>query len=314
MIPKVSVIILTYNRAELLKSAITSVLNQTFQDFEIIIVDDASKDNTQEALSHFNDARLKYIRHEMNEGEGKSRNTGINNANGEFIAFLDDDDEWLPEKLKLQVDMLDNDPTIGAVYTGCICIDKRSGNVDSLKIPSKRGDIFQELLKENFVIVSSILLRRTCFEAIGLFDELVPFGLDYDMWIRISEFYQFDFVTKPLVKYSIHQNRLNTNFSLVAQGMEKMFEKYGADFALNAKYYGKKYYNLALLYCLMGNSYRCRAACIKSIKIYPLQLKSYALLALSFVGISTFRKLLQLYLITKNGLVGQKRLGTILDQ
>jgi glycosyltransferase involved in cell wall biosynthesis len=314
MIPKVSVVILTYNRAELLRSAITSVLNQTFQDFEIIIVDDASKDNTQEALSHFDDARLKYIRHEMNKGEGKSRNTGIANASGEFIAFLDDDDEWLPEKLKLQVDILDNDPTISAVYTGCICIDKRSGNVDSLKIPSKRGDIFQELLKENFIIVSSILLRRACFETVGLFDELVPFGLDHDMWIRVSRFYQFAFITKPLVKYYIHQNRLNANFSLVAQGMEKMFEKYGADFALNAKYYSKKCYVLAFLYCLMGNGHRCRAACVKSIKIYPLQLKSYALLGLSFVGISTFQKLLQLYLMTKNGLVGQKRLGAIFNQ
>lgn len=107
---KVSVIIPTHNRSELLYSAITSVLNQTFQDFEIIVVDDCSGDNTPEIVSKLNNKRIKYIRNEINKGEAEARNTGIMNSDSEYIAFLDDD-EWLPEKLTLQVDLLKNSPT-----------------------------------------------------------------------------------------------------------------------------------------------------------------------------------------------------------
>src|SRR4030095_982853 len=105
--PKVSVIIPTHNRAEFLRSAITSILNQTFQDFEIIIIDDASKDHTREIIAHFNDARIKVIHNQVSEGAAGARNIGIRNSTCEYIAFLDDDDEWLPEKLQMQICLLD---------------------------------------------------------------------------------------------------------------------------------------------------------------------------------------------------------------
>src|SRR5215510_2389269 len=107
---KVSVIIPTHNRAEFLRSAITSVLNQTFQDFEIVIIDDASKDHTREVITNFNDVRIKVIHNRVSKGAAGSRNIGIINTNYEYIAFLDDDDEWLPEKLKIQIYLLDNSP------------------------------------------------------------------------------------------------------------------------------------------------------------------------------------------------------------
>src|SRR5919106_1816578 len=117
--PKVSVIIPTYNRVESLPLAIKSVLAQTFQDFEIIVVDDASHDNTPAVIARFNDERIRYIRHDTNKKISASRNTGVLNSRGSYIAFLDDDDEWLSEKLQLEVDLLDNSPLkTGAVYTG----------------------------------------------------------------------------------------------------------------------------------------------------------------------------------------------------
>src|SRR5262245_46961170 len=104
--PKVSVIIPTHNRADFLRDAIFSVLNQTFQDFEIIVVDDASTDNTSEVIGAFNDERIRYLRHDTNKGGSAARNTGILNSQCDYIAFLDDDDQWLPEKLAKQVDTL----------------------------------------------------------------------------------------------------------------------------------------------------------------------------------------------------------------
>ena len=175
--PKVSVIIPTHNRAESLRSAITSVLNQTYQDFEIIIIDDASKDNTREVIAHFSDTRIKYIYNQLGKGDAGSRNIGIINSSGEYIALLDDDDEWLPEKLEMQTYLLDNGPSeVGGVYTGRIPIEKVSGRILPIYNPKTT-----DLLKENCITTSSILIRKKCFEKYGLFDEGMPSCSDYDM-------------------------------------------------------------------------------------------------------------------------------------
>jgi glycosyltransferase involved in cell wall biosynthesis len=116
--PTVSIIIPTYNRSRLLARAVKSVLNQTYQNFELIIVDDASTDNTEEVVGSFNDERIKYVRHEKNKGEAVARNTGIKAARGEYIASHDSDDEWLHEKLAKRIRAFENcSPEIGVVYT-----------------------------------------------------------------------------------------------------------------------------------------------------------------------------------------------------
>lgn len=199
--PRVSVIIATYNRAKFLQSAIMSVLNQTFRDFEIVVVDDASKDHTADVVRGINDKRIRYIRHPVNQREAGAKNTGLLSSSGEYIAFLDDDDEWLPEKLRLQIELLENSPAkIGGVYSGYMLIDRASGNIIDIEIPYKRGDLYQELLRENCLNVS-MLLRRKCFEQAGLFDVSVPFSTDYDMWIRISRHFQFEYIKVPLLKF-----------------------------------------------------------------------------------------------------------------
>src|SRR5215831_17207605 len=127
---KVSVIIPTYNRAGFLRTAIISVLNQTFQDFEIIVVDDASTDNTPEVVTHFGDKRIKYIHNDINKGDAGTRNVGVVNSNCTYIAFLDDDDEWLPNKLQMQIDMLEDALIdIAGIYTNILEIDKVSGKI-----------------------------------------------------------------------------------------------------------------------------------------------------------------------------------------
>ena len=128
--PKVSVIIPTHNRSAFLRSSIISVLNQTFQNFEIIIIDDASEDDTREVITSFNEARIRGIHNQASKGAAGSRNIGVTNAQGEYIAFLDDDDEWLPAKLERQARLLDNSPPeVGGICTGRLVVEKASRRV-----------------------------------------------------------------------------------------------------------------------------------------------------------------------------------------
>jgi len=290
--PKVSVIIPTHNRSAYLHSAVTSVLNQTYQDFEIIIVNDASSDNTEEVVASFTDSRIKYIRHELSKGDGGARNTGIINAAGEFIGFLDDDDQWLPQKLELQVDLLQNSPPyVGGVYTGHFDISGVDGKITNVSYPMRRGNLSQYALIESCIITSCVLLRRECFEKIGLFDETIPYCNDRDMWVRIAQAFQFDFIKKPLVKYLIHSDKLSTNFKLATKGREMILQKYSEDFGHYPKAYAARYLELGELYCYDGNLKKGREVFFKAIKIYPLEMRSYYLCCLALLGSKPFKVL-----------------------
>jgi glycosyltransferase involved in cell wall biosynthesis len=284
--PKVSVIIPTHNRAEFLRSAITSVLNQTFQDFEIIIIDDVSKDHTREVIANFNDTRLKVIHNQVSKGAAGARNVGIMNSNCEYIAFLDDDDEWLPEKLKMQTFLLDNSlPEVGGVCTGCFTIAKVSGRVLSIDNPEMNN-----IYKSNFISTSSILLRRECFEKCGLFDESMPTSSDYDMWIRISKKFSFRIIKNALVNYYIHENRLTLNYEKKIRGIEILFEKYEDFFKKDRKEYSERYLFLGVLYCYKGELQKGRKAFSKSIRINPFEIRNYFNFILSLLGAERFKK------------------------
>jgi len=285
--PKVSAIIPTHNRAEFLRSAITSVLNQTFQNFEIVIVDDASKDHTREVIANFNDTRIRVVYNQVSKGDAGARNIGVMNSNCNYIAFLDDDDEWLPEKLKIQSDLLDNSPSeVGGVCTGHFVVEKMNGRVLSTHSP-ENGD----LSKENFITTSSIFLRRECFEKCGLFDESMPTSSDYDMWIRISKNFSFKSIKKPLVKRYIHENSLTLNYEKMTKGREILFKKHEDYFKTNPREYSYQYLDLGVLYCYKGDIRKGREAFSKSIRINPYDIRSYFNIALSFLGVEGFRKL-----------------------
>ena len=157
--PQVSVIIPTYNRAHLLSRAIKSVLNQTFQDFEIIIVDDASTDDTDKLVVSFHDSRVRYIQHEKNHGGGAVRNSAIKQAQGDYIAFLDSDDEWLPEKLEKQMKLFNGtSKKVGLVSAGAV--DIRNQIPYAYYIPKFRGDISRRILIKNCVGLTAIAVVR----------------------------------------------------------------------------------------------------------------------------------------------------------
>ena len=292
--PKVSVIIPTYNRAEFLCSAITSVLNQTFHNFEIIVVDDASQDHTREVMNSLGDKRIRYIRHEKNKGVAATRNTGLVNAKGTYIAFLDDDDEWLPEKLQKQFNLLESCQNIvGVVYTGAFVVRKSDRKILYKVFPNKRGDIFNLILAKNKIAyTSTIFLRRQCFEKIGLFDKSLEFAEDYDMWLRISKEFQFEYINELLIKYILHDDKqsLTHNYETVIRDLEILLKKYAPLLEANSKGQSYHYRELGEVYCRIGDIKKGREAFVRAIKLAPLEIRHYYDLFLSLLGAENFKK------------------------
>ncbi len=204
---KVSAIILTYNRAHMVTEAIDSVLTQSFKDFELIIVDNCSSDNTESVVKSYNDKRIRYFKHQNNGLIGVNRNYGIKKSRGEYIAFLDDDDLWLPEKLEKQVELLDSNKELGLVYSDTYLIDS-NGNLRRhayfYRIKPFGGNAFNKLLRGNFIPMLTVVIRREMLDKVGEFNSGYKICLDYDLWLRIAESYPIDFIEQPLAKYMVH--------------------------------------------------------------------------------------------------------------
>lgn len=204
----VSVIIPTYNRAWVVKEALDSVLAQEYKDFDLIVVDDGSTDETPTILSEYGD-RLTVIR-QKNRGVSAARNCGIKAAGGDLIAFLDSDDSWLPGMLAHQVRFFEDHPTALICQTEEIWIRNgvRVNPKNRHKKPS--GDIFERSLHLCLVSPSAVMMRRELFDAVGRFDETLPACEDYDLWLRIGCRYPVHLVDMPLmVKKGGHADQLS---------------------------------------------------------------------------------------------------------
>jgi len=291
--PAVSVIIPTFNRADLLPKAVGSVLSQTFQDLEIVVVDDASGDCTPAVVHGLGDRRIRYVRHPANRGIAAARNTGVAHASGRYLAFLDDDDEWLPRKLELQVGILTDSPrSVGAVYSAFEQIDMTTGNRVAVVRPGKSGHILNELCMKNWIgTASTVCLKRECLEEAGPFDERVTFGEEYDMWIRVAHRYDFKYIDEILVRYGVHPVQLSTNYQAIIGGLREQLHKHRDFFALDPGNYSRRFANLGVLYCYVGETARGRQAFYSGIRVTPFAGKLYAYLALSLLGTRVFRSL-----------------------
>ncbi len=194
--PCISVIIPTYNRCWILKEAIDSVLSQKFTDFEIIVVDDGSNDGTAALLSAYGDQIT--IIHQENRGVSAARNAGILIAKGRYIAFLDSDDMWLPEKLSCQVDFFQSHAQAVICQTDEIWIrnNVRVNPKNRHKKPS--GMIFEPSLQLCLVSPSAVMIKKSLFDEIGLFNEAFPACEDYDLWLRIALYYPIYLIDRQL--------------------------------------------------------------------------------------------------------------------
>jgi glycosyltransferase involved in cell wall biosynthesis len=296
---KVSVIIPTYNRAEFLRSAIKSALRQTFTDFEIIVSDDKSTDHTREVVRSFKDRRIKYLLNEGNKGPSATRNTAILASKGEYIAFLDDDDEWLPDKLQRQVEILDkSQANICGVYSNRLIIDKTTGKVISDNPGTDRltGNLLYQLAVKSPIHTTTVLIRRKCLDEVGLFDETISYMEDRDLWIRLSMNWEFEYISQPLVRAYIHGNaHLSKNLEGQTEGREKLLEKYQYLFKKNKKSWSELYVCLGAQYCQLKKMKSGRKSLIKGIKIYPFSTISYLHLFSSLFGPSYYQRLRKFY-------------------
>lgn len=274
----VSVITPTYNRGQALIHTLESVLQQTFTDLELIVVDDASTDDTYQVATSLSDARLRVIRHRHNKGVSGAMNTGIAAAQGEFIAILEHDDWWHPDKLAHQLPLFDN-PKVGLVYCGVKFVDAED-SIRRIAIPFKRGDIYQDLLFKSYITTSSsVVVRRECFEKVGGFDEQLQGPQDYDMWIRIARHYQLDFVETPLVHFAAYAHvRLNSPKRLIPmyERLEKHFEAYDYPSALlRRRVLAYRIYTLANVHSVNGNPAQARREYLRSLSRWPFNLKCW---------------------------------------
>ncbi len=208
--PRVSVIIPTYNHARYVGEAIQSALAQDYDDLEIIVIDDGSTDNTRQVVAQF-DHRVRYIWQE-NKGLSGARNTGIHAARGDYIALLDADDCWLPAFLSSVVARLEADNGLGAVHSGFYFVDGQGKPLPQIEVSTVPDDqMYDRLLDGEFFVPAAVLVRRKCFERVGLFDETLRASEDWDMWLRVAREFRFGGISQPLLHYRIHGNNMSAD-------------------------------------------------------------------------------------------------------
>jgi glycosyltransferase involved in cell wall biosynthesis len=210
--PLVSVVVPTYNMARFLPDAVRSVLDQTYGNLEVHVIDDGSTDNPRDAIaSLMSDPRVHFhvIR---NSGQAIAKNVGIKAARGELVAFIDADDLWVVDKLERQVPLFDR-PEIGVVYTNYRWIDINGVPMETNKVVPRIGRITNELLVENFVTGMASIVRRECFETVGAFDESLSMGIDYELWLRISTRYEFAYLDHVTYLYRSWGGQMSKNFA-----------------------------------------------------------------------------------------------------
>ena len=212
-LPKVSVIIATRNRPRYICEAVDSVLAQTYQSVEIIIVDGSSTDETHTLLNSYED-KVRYFYQEA-QGLSAALNFGIEKSSGQYLAFLHDDDILLPEMLEVQVAHLEAHPKVGMVHAEHLIMDETSDDPGPRKqrvsgaIPS--GYILPRLIIKNVISHPTVVVRRPCLDKVGFYDLENRLSLDYDLWLRIAQYFLIDYIDRPLVIYRMHTTNLSLN-------------------------------------------------------------------------------------------------------
>jgi len=231
--PLVSVVIPTHERAQLLKRAIQSVLAQSYSRLDIIVVDDASRDNTREVVEQFRDSRIRYIRHQTNKGGSAARNTGVRAATGEYVAFLDDDDEWESDKTEEQLKLLGR-------YDAVICTSNL--NADNLhKLRNIKEVTLDALRKGQFTAGGTgILMVRADIIKDMLFDETLPRGQDWDLFIRLAQRNAIGYLNKPLVRYNEGQHARISN--RIKNVPVQEIEKRSVVLEKHKEFFGRRWY------------------------------------------------------------------------
>jgi glycosyltransferase involved in cell wall biosynthesis len=209
--PIVSAIIATYNAGHYLEEAIRSILAQTMPDLELLVIDDGSTDGTRALVAGFTDPRVRYVWQE-NAGQTSAKNHGLRLARGNFIGFCDGDDFWYPNKLDLQLACFQKNPRLGVVYSPADKIDEQGRPLGAAIAEEFRGKVTDALFLRNFVPFGTALVRRACVERTGGFDPALKMGIDWDLWLRVSVDFEFEYLTTSTYAYRIWTGQMSHNW------------------------------------------------------------------------------------------------------
>lgn len=306
--PKISVVIPSYNRANYILETVTSVLRQSSRDFEIIIVDDGSTDNTREILADLvNENLVRYIFQE-NSGESAARNCGISKSKGEYIAFLDSDDLFLPKKLEKQATFMDENPGIGLVHCWYSKFSDENQDLGRRNTSRYSGWVYPEMLLTWQVLLSPscIMVRSNVLEDVGPFDVDQYWGADLDMWRRIAKKYQFGLIPEVLTMVRVHAGNLSARKIDSLRWFERYLLKAFEDdpelsYSFRKRAKAKMYANVA--HNLLGEedpgmTSQTRKLSIRALRTWPFTpgayigfLASFLPMGLRFSLLSKFRSL-----------------------
>lgn len=291
--PTVSVVLPTYNRGDIVGRSIESVLEQTYTDFELIVVDDASSDETDRVVEEF-DAQIRYVKHEVNRGAAAARNTGIREAGGDIIAFQDSDDVWKEHKLERQMDAFESaDNDIGVVYTGTW--RERDGSrtyIPGANVSPKEGDVRESLLEQNFVTPQAAAVRAECFERVGTFDQNLPPLEDWELWLRIAERYKFRFVDEPLVIAYLGSDSISRDDERKVRARERIVRKHRDRFP--REQLANQLFWIGHGYLKVGQTAEGRRYLLEAIRTDP-QLRYTVAALLSLLGAQSYHSIYRRY-------------------
>ncbi len=245
--PKVSVIIPVYNSMSFLPQTLESVFNQSYKDFEVIIVNDGSTDGINRWITEITDSRVKYIS-QQNQGLSVARNTGIANAKGMYLAFLDADDLWHPMKLEKQVDILDKNPEVGLVYSWVASVDERGNIKGKIRKNYAEGNVWHKIIEHNIIECgSNPMIRRICFEKLGNFDPKIAYAQGWQMWLKIAACYHFKVIKEPLVYYRAHSGNYSKKWQLMEPNYQLIIEDVFTSVPSNLQTFKNRCYSFAYL-------------------------------------------------------------------
>ena len=310
MRPKISVIMSVYNEERHLRASIESILNQTFTDFEFIIVNDGSTDASLEIIMSYNDGRIQIVNNEENSGLTKSLNKAIKKAHGEYIARQDADDISLPSRLELQHEFLEKHPEVALIGTGIYVIDEKG---DKLEKRIMHPNPKTSLLKGNRFIHGSVMFRKSVIDELGAYNETLKYSQDYELWLRMSKKYDVRNLTTPLYKLRMHKGSILSRkveeqqmYAVLARKLAINEVKEAALFNLQAhssNFYqilnrsDKMMFHKAVAYNHAQNNDlpSFRRECFKAFKLNPFDLENHFQLIPSFFGLRGVRIAYQIY-------------------
>lgn len=306
--PKVSVIVPSYNHERYLTQAIESILRQTFSDFELIVIDDFSEDGSAKIISEYakKDDRIRCLFHKSNQGIARTLNEGMPMSRGEYIAYTSSDDIWEKERLEVGVEIMDRSPDVGLLHSESVVIDgdgRLTGQKFNSIYPSPTGkysgNLFGALLRRNFICGSSILIRRESIEGLR-FNEELKYLNDWLFHLELSERNRFYYVSHPLVRYRVHER--GTKFDTLGYAsdyvlmLKIIFDKYPEHIKKDREALAELYFITGYFLCLSGQVRQGRKYLLKSVMTFPLSVKSVLGALISLPGSTRiFNMLIKVY-------------------